>query len=179
MHFHALYMLNSCTQPEVMGTIWAFICLMKTQWGCLIAIFKLDSERASQSAFHDFCKEEGIEIIKSLPYLFKQNSPIEHAGWAILNYARSLMIDANLLKDLWPKAYKATIYMLNQIPTCVLNLDKLGESEWIIPLQCLLFLAKGYIMHPKKQQLPWRRGSTLCSQPGKPYFHSLSSYITT
>ena len=29
-HFHALYMLNSCTQPEVMGTIQAFIYLMKT-----------------------------------------------------------------------------------------------------------------------------------------------------
>ena len=39
------------------------------------------------------------------------------------------MIDTNLLKDLWPKAYKAAVYMLNQTPTHVPNLDKPGESE--------------------------------------------------
>ena len=39
------------------------------------------------------------------------------------------------------------------MPTCVLNLDKLGESEWIILLQCLLFLAKGYIMCPNLANL--------------------------
>ena len=38
------------------------------------------------------------------------------------------------------------------MPTHVLN-QETGESEWIIPLQHLLFLAKGYIMHPNLTNL--------------------------
>ena len=62
------------------------------------------------------------------------------------------MIDTNLLKDLWPEAYKATVYMLNQTPTYILN-QETGESKWIILLQHLLFLTKGYIMCPNLTNL--------------------------
>lgn len=111
--FHALFTLNSQQQAEIMIIIQSFIHLIRTHWGCNITIFKLDGEKALGSAFYTFCKEEGIEWIESLPHLPEMNSTIECTGQAIITITQSLMNDTKLLKDLWPEAYKATVYILN------------------------------------------------------------------
>ena len=54
------------------------------------------------------------------------------------------MVDAQLPKDLWPKAYKATIYILNWTPTHFPNQDK-PELEWTTPVQQLQALTMSYI----------------------------------
>lgn len=136
-----------------MGAIRAFICLMRTQWGCKVAIFKLDGERALGTAFTRFCDDEGIEIIESLPYMPEQNGPIERAGRAIAERSQSLIIDAQLPKSLWSEAFKTATYMLNRTPTRVPKLDDSGEYEWIIPIQQLHALTTGYNVRPNLANL--------------------------
>ena len=150
---HVVYTLNNRHQAEVMNTIRAFVSLMKTQWGCKVAIFKLDGEKALGSTFYRFCKEEGIEWIESLPYTPEQNGPIERAGKTIIERSRSLMIDAQLPKSLWPEAYKATTYMVNRTPTRIPKQDKPGEYEWIIPIQRMHALTTGQDVRPNLANL--------------------------
>ena len=150
---HVVYILGSRQQAEIMGAIRAFVHLMKTQWSCKVAIFKLDGERALGLAFHTFCKEEGIEQIESLPYSPEQNGAIERAGKAISERARSLIIDAKIPKELWPEAYKAATYMLNRTPTQITNPDNPSKHKWIIPIQQMHALTTGYNVRPNLANL--------------------------
>lgn len=152
-HLHVVYTLGSRQQTEIMDAIRVFVHLMKTQWGCKIAIFKLDGERALGLAFHAFCKEEGIKWVESLPYLPEQNDAIEQAGKAIIECSCSMIIDARLSKELWPEAYKAATYMINQTLTRIPNLDNPSEHEWIIPIQRMHALITGYNMRPNLANL--------------------------
>jgi hypothetical protein len=55
----------------------------------------------------------GIVIEVIAPDTLAQNGGSEKAGYYIIMRARTIAIDANLLYDLWLKAYKTAIYLGN------------------------------------------------------------------
>ena len=55
----------------------------------------------------------GIVVEVTAPDTLAQNGGSEKAGHYIIMQACSMAIDANLLPDLWPKAYKTAIYLGN------------------------------------------------------------------
>ena len=58
----------------------------------------------------------GIVVEVTAPNTPAQNGGSEKARHYITMQARSMAIDANLLPDLWPKAYKTAIYLGNITP---------------------------------------------------------------
>ena len=65
--------------------------------------------------------EKGISIEPIVPYSPEMNGLAEVSGKIIVAKTRSMLIDAGLLKELWPEAVNTAIYLLNQLPTRGLN----------------------------------------------------------
>lgn len=148
---HVAYTLNSRSQDDVMKAILAFAKLMERQWGCKVAIFKMDGERALGKNVYTFCKMEGIAWTESLPYMPEQNGPAERVGKAIAERARTLIVDGKIPKSLWPEAFNAAVHILNRTPTRILKEG--GGHEWIIPIQRMYALTTGEHMRPNLANL--------------------------
>jgi type IV secretory pathway TrbF-like protein len=56
---------------------------------------------------------KGIVVEVIAPNILAQNGSSEKARHYIIMQARLIAIDANLLHDLWLKAYKTAIYLRN------------------------------------------------------------------
>ena len=59
---------------------------------------------------------KGIVVEVTALDTLAQNGSSEKARHYIIMQARSMAINANLLDDLWPKAYKTAIYLGNITP---------------------------------------------------------------
>ena len=65
--------------------------------------------------------KKGISIEPTVPYLPKMNELAEVSGKMIIAKARSILINTELPKELWPEAVNTAIYLLNRLPTQRLN----------------------------------------------------------
>ena len=72
--------------------------------------------------------EKGILIEPTVLYLPEMNGLAEVSGKMIVAKARSMLIDAGLLKEFWPEAVNTAIYLLNRLPTRGLNGGVLIEA---------------------------------------------------
>ena len=95
--------------------------------------FHLDDKYALSHDFSQFCSSCTISIEVSVCYSLEQNGASEWSGGVIISKARSLLIDAGLLKFLWPDAFKAATYLINHSPTRLPVGDD-AKFEWVIPL---------------------------------------------
>ncbi|KAF0738605.1 hypothetical protein Ae201684_005533 [Aphanomyces euteiches] len=65
----------------------------------------------------DYCTKEGITHSMSVPYTSQQNGKVEVRFRDIFAKARSMLIDANLPKQLWDYAVDCAVYCLNRCPS--------------------------------------------------------------
>lgn len=109
------------------------VALIERQFNFKIKRVMSDKEQSVRDATEDVLREEGFIIDSSVIDNHNQNGTAEALGAAIIAMARSLIVGANLPRDLWPEAVKTAVWLLNRIP-CKKRLEN-GQYRWIIPLQ--------------------------------------------
>ena len=80
-------------------------------------------------ALKKFCKEEGIVIEFTSPYIFDQNSIAKRSGCILDTIKDAILIDSKLLRDLWTETITITAYLKNLLPT---NLIKKVSEVFLI-----------------------------------------------
>ena len=68
-------------------------------------------------------------VAESNAYTPAQNGAAERAGGVIMRKARAMRIEAQMPESLWPKFFKAAIYITNRTPTKPLG--------WLTPIETL------------------------------------------
>ena len=90
--------------------------------------------------FANFLSVEGILHQTSCPDIPPQNGVAERKNRHLLEVARSLMYTMNVPKFVWSEAVLTATYLINRIPSRVLNMKTpheilFGKNEFIIPLK--------------------------------------------
>ncbi|WVZ96342.1 hypothetical protein U9M48_041997 [Paspalum notatum var. saurae] len=90
--------------------------------------------------FATFLSAEGILHQTSCPDTPPQNGVAERKNRHLLEVARSMMYTMNVPKFLWSEAVLTTTYLINRIPSRVLNMKTpheilFGKNEFIVPLK--------------------------------------------
>jgi transposase InsO family protein len=68
------------------------------------------------SQFTNYCQDSGIRRQFSQAYTPQQNGVIERKNWAIVERARSILLESRLPINLWTKVVNTTNYVLNCSP---------------------------------------------------------------
>jgi hypothetical protein len=68
-----------------------------------------------------FVKKLGLSTKLQHPTLHKKNGVSERKNRSIMEMARCLLHEKNLPKNLWAEAANTTIFLLNRLPTRVLQ----------------------------------------------------------
>jgi transposase InsO family protein len=74
-------------------------------------------------AFSHFCKSLGIQQRFSCPHTPQQNGLAERKHRHIATMARSLLITSGAPHNLWVEAVLTSVYLINILPTPLLNWD--------------------------------------------------------
>ncbi|WVZ82886.1 hypothetical protein U9M48_030094 [Paspalum notatum var. saurae] len=90
--------------------------------------------------FATFLSAEGILHQTSCPDTPPQNGVAERKNRHLLEVARSMMYTMNVPKFLWSEAVLTATYLINRIPSRVLNMKTphemlFGKNEFIVPLK--------------------------------------------
>lgn len=103
-----------------------FIHMIKTQFNATIKIVRThnSNEFLSQACFALF-NTKGIIHHRSCPYTPQQNGMVERKYRHVLNIARALRIQSNVLKLFWSECILTATYVINRLP-----IKKLG---WLSP----------------------------------------------
>jgi transposase InsO family protein len=87
-----------------------------------VRTIRLDNgTKYKNSVFDKFCEEAGIEHQVTAPYTPQKNGVSERKNRSIMEMARCLLHEKNLPKNLWAEAANTTIFLLNRLPTRVLQ----------------------------------------------------------
>ena len=65
----------------------------------------------------DFCKERGIQIRYTTPYLHEENGLVERGWRTLVTMKDALLIDSELPIDFWAKAMETANYLRNRLTT--------------------------------------------------------------
>lgn len=80
--------------------------------------------------FLKFCREKGIKLEYTNPYTPQQNGVAERFNRNLMDRARTMVIDAELNKEIWSEAVLAATYVINRSPTVALPQDKTPAELW-------------------------------------------------
>jgi transposase InsO family protein len=75
------------------------------------------SEFMNSSEMEELCLQRSITQTTSAPYTQAQNGVAERSWRAIIECARTMMIETKMTKQLWPYAVRAATHLLNIRPT--------------------------------------------------------------
>lgn len=106
---------------NVREAIYQFLAWVHTQFGYNVKILQTDQESALGKEFRDTIQINGLEWHTSAAYMHEQNGRAERSGRMLTETSRTMHIDSNIPKDLWPATYKCAAYLLNRTPTRGLN----------------------------------------------------------
>ncbi|KAI7763239.1 hypothetical protein LZL87_014373 [Fusarium oxysporum] len=67
------------------------------------------------------CRQRGIRIIITPPHSHEQNGPVERSHRAVLEKARTAMIEADIPLELWGEILLATVHVMNITASVVLD----------------------------------------------------------
>lgn len=76
--------------------------------------------------FKDYCKRNGILQTTSSPHTPEQNGVAERTNRIVIEMARCLRIGSGLGKEMWATACDTSVYLLNRLPSDVIN----GETPY-------------------------------------------------
>ncbi|XP_031505644.2 retrovirus-related Pol polyprotein from transposon TNT 1-94 isoform X1 [Nymphaea colorata] len=115
-----VYLLKDHSKvPHVIET---FILHVQTQYGSSVKTFRSDNAREYVcQAVEDFFRKREIVHETSCSYAPPQNGVAERKNRQLLNVTRALLFQRNLPKQYWGDAVLTSAYLINRMPSRVLN----------------------------------------------------------
>jgi len=152
---------------DVSDIFLTFQKLVKNLFYCRIKAFQsdgwkeFDNDHLKAHFLHHY-----IYFWKSCPRTLEQNGAVEQKHRYIIEMTRTILLDANLPSQLWVHATYTTIYIINRLPTPLLDNHSLFEK--------LLHKEYGYSF---LSVLGCKCFPTLLTQPWKPALLLDSLYL--
>ena len=110
------------TKSEVGEKFTEFYRLIQTQYNSKIQVLRSDNGREYvNSRMTSLFKEKGLIHQTSRAYTPEQNGVAARKNRYILEITRALLIESNIPKSFWPEAIATAVYLLNRLPTGILN----------------------------------------------------------
>lgn len=134
-----LYLLKQ--KSEVFPAFKNFYTLVSNQYNACVKIFRTDNgtEYVNRD-FNDFLSSHGIVHQTTCVNTAEQNGVAERKNRHLLEVARALMFKMNVPKFLWGEAVKTAAYLINRMPSRILN--------YRTPVECLSGV-NSFIVPPK------------------------------
>ena len=82
------------------------------------------------TAFDNFCKENGILRHRTVPYTPQQNGVAERMNRTLLEKLRCILFTSGLPKSFWGEVLCSAVYLVNRSPSSAINF-KCPEEKWI------------------------------------------------
>jgi Integrase core domain/GAG-pre-integrase domain len=115
-----LYLLKA--KSDVYSCFEEFFNYVINQYNANIKNFRSDNgTEFINKQFSEFFKQKGILHQTSCIYTPEQNGVSERKNCHILEVTRSLLFQSNVLKSFWSDAILTVIYLINRLPTPVLE----------------------------------------------------------
>lgn len=115
--FTWIYLLKNKSEATIQ--IQNFFAYVQTQFNKTIKCLR--SDNAKELALTSFLQEHGTIHQFSCPYRPQQNSVVERKHQYLLNEARALMFQGNLLTKFWGDSVCTAAHLINRIPTPLLD----------------------------------------------------------
>lgn len=123
-----IYMLHK--KSEVFSKLKFFKDMVENQIGKKIKCLLTDNGGEFCSLkFDNFCADNGIRRIKTVPFTPQKNGGAERLNQTILERARCMLSNAGLGKEFWAEACNTTVYLINRAPSSRLDFD-IPEERW-------------------------------------------------
>lgn len=120
------------TKSETISHMKIFVKMVETQFGRKIKMFRTDNGGEFFSKqMDDLLQSIGCIHQSSCPHTPQQNGIVERKHRHLLHIARALMLNANLPKTFWGDGILTATYIINKLPTPVLN----GATPWEVLFQ--------------------------------------------
>ncbi|KAL5816220.1 hypothetical protein ACOSQ3_024598 [Xanthoceras sorbifolium] len=111
-------------KSEVSQIFQNFVKMIQNQFETKIQIFRTDNGKEFfNNVLNKFLLQEGIVHQSSCPETPQQNGVSERKNRHILEVARSLLFTSNVPKFFWGEAVLTATYLINRLPSRVLNFD--------------------------------------------------------
>lgn len=115
-----LYLLKR--KDEVFDVFQSFYIMIQTQFSVKIKALRTDNGgEYVNTKFRDFCQKNGLIHETSCSQTPQQNGVSERKNRHILETARALLIGANVPSQHWDDAVATAAYLLNRMPSKILN----------------------------------------------------------
>ena len=115
-----IYLLKN--NSEVAERFLTFHNMIKTQFSATLQVFRSDNGGEFVNKYlQGYFKEHGILHVTTCVDTPQQNGVAERKNRQILEITRASLIDANMKPHWWEKAITTAVYLLNRVPTSVLN----------------------------------------------------------
>ena len=109
-------------KSEVFFVFQKFVAYVETQFSSRIKVLRSNSGGEYMShEFHDFLQNKGIVSQRSCPYTPQQNGVAERKNRHLLDVVRTLLLESSVPSTFWVEALSTTIYLINQLPSHVLD----------------------------------------------------------
>lgn len=115
-----IYFLKS--KSEVANVFWKYKAWVENQSSCRMQKIRSDNGKEyTNEIFDKFCEEAGIEHQLTTPYTPQQNGVSERKNRSIMEMTRCMLHEKELPKKLWAEATNTAVFLLNRLPTRVLQ----------------------------------------------------------
>ena len=117
-------------KSEIFGIFKRWRVMIETQTGARLKCLKTDNggEYCSRD-FENYCSENGIRRIKTVPGTPEQNGVAERMNRTILERERSMRFDSGLPTYFWAAAVDTAVYLINRSPSSALD-GGISEEVW-------------------------------------------------
>ena len=107
---------------EVFDTFVKFKLHVENLFSSTIKAFQADEGgEYTNLAFQNFLTNHGISFRSLCPNHPKQNGLVEQKHWHIVETSLTLLAHAHMPNTYWVDAFNIVVYLINTLPTCVLN----------------------------------------------------------
>ncbi|CAL8992400.1 unnamed protein product [Prunus brigantina] len=138
-------------KSEVFGHFSTFVTYVRNHFSISLKTFQSDGGKEfDNSQFCHFCATNGIVHRFSCPHTPQQNGLAERKHRHIADMGRTLLLTAQFPHNLWAEAFCTTVYLINRLPTPVL--------QWVSPYH--KFAETKLFGHPPDYSLLHIFGST-------------------
>lgn len=122
-HFCVTYLLKS--KAEVFDKFLEYESMATSHFERKISRFRCDNGgEYISNKFKDLCTERGIQIEFTTPCTPQQNGVSERMNRTMIDKARTMLLESNLLEKLWGEAVLTSNYLVNRSPTSALSENK-------------------------------------------------------
>ena len=151
--------VNDCTRftwlfllkhkHQVLSVFKHFEALVETQYFTKIKVLRTDNGiEYTNTAFQSFCSSNGILHLTSYPYTQQQNGVSERKHRHIVETGLSLLYKSNLPYNYWSYAFSIAVYLINRLPSSVLNFKSPWQSLYSKPPPLHSLISFGCACYP-------------------------------